>query len=175
MFFKFFVLQRLVFNSDSDRLEEPSFAHVLIVPRKTFITYDPSMLFLKNLNFHFLGQIQTSNVSFSFILYFRDLFFSKLKWIHLNKSFFAQFLVVTRKFLPPLAHARILLKKIIILPIFHPNRDFKRCFSLFSYFRYLFLKYDSYPLQEFFLAHLLVVTRKKITSCGASMLFLKNK
>ena len=49
------------------------------------------------------------------------------------------------------------------MAFFHPNRDFKRLFfSLFSYFRDLFLKSDFYQIKEHLFAHLLVFIRKKI-------------
>ena len=136
------------------------------MPRKKITINGPSMIFSKFKIFISWVKSRLQNSVFNFFCT-SETYFSKLTLTHLNNSFTAHFLVVTKNNLPPLAHAPNFETKI---PFSHPNRDFKSLFFIFSFFRDLHFKCDFYPLEQFSLAHLLVVIREKFISCGVSTL-----
>ena len=88
------------------------------------------------------------------------------------KNFIYAYLIATKKIISSGASTHFLNK--IILPVFQPNRNFKRFFPHFVLQR-LFLKSDAYQLKEINFAHLLAVTRKNFTSYVGNMCFFYKK
>ena len=117
------------------------------------------------------SRLQTLIFYFS---YFRDLFFES-DYDQLEHHSFAHLLVATKKIISSGASKHFLKKKKIMLSCFLPSRDFKSLISLFSYFKNLFFKSDSYQFEELFFVYLLLVTRKKIPHRAQACIYWKKK
>ena len=145
------------------------FAHISGVTKNiTFL--GPSSHLKKYFFFIFLTQVETSNVSFHWFSFLRDFFFQTWLWPTWLTLYFPDILVLTRIF-STLAQMRFFCNK-MVLPFFHPYRDFKRLYLFFSYFRYFFTS-DFYQIDELLLiplAHLMLVTRMKFIPYGANRL-----
>ena len=82
----FTCFKNLFFNSDSDQLEELSFVHLLIVPRKKKLPHMVrAWFFFQNLNFHFFWPNRDFKrkyfIFFTSETYFFIIDFDPLKWL----------------------------------------------------------------------------------------------
>ena len=106
------------------------FEHLLVVTRKKLARLARARIFWKKYFCHFLTHIEISNVCFSLFFCNSKTCFSNLFWQTWRTFFCASFSYNRKKYILWCKH--VFLKQIIILPIFHPIRHFKRFFFNFS-------------------------------------------